>query len=760
MKQCMKSFAVFALCLCLLTGGFAVLAERWAFEDGKLPDGWSQVLDESEVTATNILDPVNPNASQEAKNLYAYLCTLANADEFLTGQFDIANANRSYETVTRDFGFEPALYSARYVTNVGQGSNYSITRSDEKDELGLYKISYPDDLMCCTPDSVEKVNTLMKMHYDNGNVLLIHSDSANRDVCAKAAMLRGKYDSKDDVIMELDITNPDRDLPVYALWYRYQTDLMTQLKKMEDLGVKAYLWRPWIEFNLSGFNGATDEGKAAFVRVFQQTVQRMIDFGLTGFLVTYSPAGASNNTIQRDPGNDYIDSYAMTVYSESNDLGRIAGQKLHNYRWYAKTGKPIGFSEFSCRTGAWREVDKQPRASSFDLLADTATVYPNLTWINFWGDGSYSLQNSDESMANGNDDGRMFMDSPYTLSLEEIPDYRNTKFIAPGVAQVRLQGEGAGVYHGLEEKEYSSSELKAMGIDPTKVETVRANTDYGITFFSEDHCSGTAYGFVGSTKNLAPSTVAKFRSCRIEPVQNLALEKDIWGNDNDEESYKANDGLLSLWEGRLGADGTAWLYVDMGERCTISKYSVRNAGVTQRADMYNTRSFRVQYSNDAENWTTVSEVKDNSLSVVTRNIQPVTARYFRLLITEPNRSTIAADLDVAMISEFELYGVVFNGDQTPEEIPDEGIDNVEEDVIGPVIDTGDDTDPDDEPETSDDNADSAGKKKKVIRKIVTNDTTWIIVAAVAAGVAVIGGGIGLFFVLRKRKKNPNTPQTP
>lgn len=760
MKQFLKSFAVFALCLCLLTGGFAVLAERWAFEDGKLPDDWSQVLDESEVTATNILDPVNPNASQEAKNLYAYLCTLANADEFLTGQFDIANANHSYETVTRDFGFEPALYSARYVTNVGQGSNYSITRSDEKDELGLYKISYPDDLMCCTPDSVEKVNTLMKMHYDNGNVLLIHSDSANRDVCAKAAMLRGKYDSGDDVIMELDITNPDRDLPVYALWYRYQTDVMTQLKKMEELGVKAYLWRPWIEFNNVGFNGSTDEGKASFVRVFQQTVQRMIDFGLTGFLVTYSPSFWMN-TIDRNPGNDYIDSYAMTVYSESHDLGHIAGLKLKNYSWYAKTGKPIGFSEVSCRTGDWKRVSEQPRASSFDLLADTATVYPNLTWVNFWGDGSYSLQNSDESMALGNDDGRMFMDSPYTLSLEEIPDYRTTRFIAPGVAQVRLQGEGAGVYHGLEEREYSFSELKAMGIDPTRIESVRANTDYGITFFSEDHCGGTAYGFVGGTKNVAPSTVAKFRSCRIETVQNLGLEKDIWASDNDDISYKANDGLLSLWEGRLGADGTAWLYIDLGEKCTISKYSVRNAGSTQRADMYNTRSFQIQYSNDAENWTTVSEVKDNSLSVVTRNIQPVTAQYFRLLITEPNRSTIAADLDVAMISEFELYGVLSSDAQTPaQEEPGESTDIVEEDVIDPVIDTGDDVDPDDEPETSDDNADSTGKKKKVIRKIVTNDTTWIIIAAVAAGVVVIGGGLGLFFFLRKRKKNPDTPQTP
>lgn len=762
MKQLVKSFAVFALCLCLLAGGLAVSAEKWNFEDGKLPDNWTQILDESEVTATDILSPVNPNASQEAKNLYAYLCTLSNSDAFLTGQFDIGNSNRSYETVTKDFGFEPALYSARYVTNVGgdKAKNYSITKTGETEVINgkeLNKISYPDDLMLCTPDSVEKVNKLMKQHYDNGNVLLIHSDSANRDVCAQAAMDRGKYESKDDVIMELDVTNPDRDLPVYALWYRYQTDVMTHFKEMEDMGVKAYLWRPWIEFNLSGFNGATIEGRASFVRVFQQTVQRMIDFGLTGFLVTYSPSGG-NNTIQRNPGNEYIDSYAMTVYSESDAVGHIAGQNLKNYYWYVKTGKPIGFSEFSCRTGNWKEQGNQPRASSFDLLADTATVYPNLTWINYWGDGSYSLQNSDQAMAAGNDDGRLFMDSPYTLSLEEIPDYRTTKFIAPGVAQVRLKGESAGVYHGLEEREYSLAQLQAMGIDPTKIESVRANTDYGITFFTEDNCGGTAYGYVGGTKNLASATVAKFKSCRIEAVQNLALDKDAWASDNDDMAYKANDGLLSLWEGKLGADGTAWVYVDLGESCTISKYSIRNAGATQRPEMYNTRAFQIQYSNDAENWTTVSQVKDNSLSVVSRNIQPVTARYFRLLITEPNRSTIAADWNMAMISELELYGVIHGVSQEPDTEPgDTGDDG--DDIIEPVIDTDDgDGDAGDEPDTSDDSTKPSGKKRRVTRTVVTNSNTWIIIVCVAAAVVLLGGGSGLFFFLRKRKRNDNAPQ--
>ena len=241
-------------------------------------------------------------------------------------------------------------------------------------------------------------------------------------------------------------------------------------------------------------------------------------------------------------------------------------------------------------------------------------------------------------------------------------------------------------------------------------------------------------------------------------MQNLALDKDAWASDNDDMAYKANDGLLSLWEGKLGADGTAWVYVDLGESCTISKYSIRNAGATQRPDMYNTRAFQIQYSNDAENWTTVSQVKDNSLSVVSRNIQPVTARYFRLLITEPNRSTIAADWNMAMISELELYGVIHGVSQEPDTEPgDTGDDG--DDIIEPVIDTDDgDGDAGDEPDTSDDSTKPSGKKRRVTRTVVTNSNTWIIIVCVAAAVVLLGGGIGLPFFLRKRKRNDNAPQ--
>ena len=156
-------------------------------------------------------------------------------------------------------------------------------------------------------------------------------------------------------------------------------------------------------------------------------------------------------------------------------------------------------------------------------------------------------------------------------------------------------------------------------------------------------------------------------------------------------------------------------------------------------------------------WTTVSEVKDNDFSVVTRTIQPVTARYFRILITEANRSSIESEKDVVMISELELYGVIHGISQTEEEEPDN--DDGSDGVIEPVIDTDDgDDDGGETSDTSDDTPNSGGKKRRVIRKVVTGSNTWIIIVCVAAGVVLLGGGTGLFFFLRKRKRSGNTPQ--
>lgn len=76
----------------------------------------------------------------------------------------------------------------------------------------------------------------------------------------------------------------------------------------------------------------------------------LIDARLTGFLVTYSP-GHKSNTIERNPGNAYVDVYAATLYSEPELLGAVSGSGCLNYSWYVKTGKPIGFAEYSCRDG-------------------------------------------------------------------------------------------------------------------------------------------------------------------------------------------------------------------------------------------------------------------------------------------------------------------------------------------------------------------------------------------------------------------------
>ena len=43
---------------------------------------------------------------------------------------------------------------------------------------------------------------------------------------------------------------------VYAMWKRFQSNEIEALRKLENMGVDAYLWRTWVEFNYNAFFGA------------------------------------------------------------------------------------------------------------------------------------------------------------------------------------------------------------------------------------------------------------------------------------------------------------------------------------------------------------------------------------------------------------------------------------------------------------------------------------------------------------------------
>ena len=654
----MKVFLSLLLSACLLCAGMAVSADRYDFTNG-IPEDWTHFGsdDVKDVTATSVLDPVNPNASQQARNLYAYLSTLSDTQTMLSGQFDIKTNDYAYQTTVEEFGLHPALYSTRYTVDTSTPVWVTDANGEETPELAAENAAM--DFL-----NVDAANTLLKRHYDNGNVLLIHSDGAIRSVCIEQAQRNNPdlYTDYTNCIRELDETNPDRDLQVYALWKRFQSNEIEALRQLEDMGVDAYLWRTWVEFNYNAFFGADEEGYAHFVRVYQQTVDAMIDSGLKGFLVCYSP-GAKSNTLQRYPGNEYIDTVAVTLYSEHELGGKVSAADIVNYEWYVRTGKPLGLSEWSCRTGAWQETASRPRASSFELVQNTVSYFPAVTWVDFWdGDGYWPLDL--DGADNGNDDGLLYLESPFVLTLDEIVDYRTTSVTAPGVVQLFATATGDGGYVGLEERSYAASDLKALGVDLTKTRSLRLNTDYSITFYSGKDCTGTAYPYGSWAKNISAAEAKKYRSCVVQRLQNIALEQnEIYASVNDDDAWRANDGLSSLWEGDVLADensaqkGTAWLMLDLGDTYRVGHYVLRLVGYAGRLEQYNIAEYQLQYSNDGETWTTVDHVKENTLSQLDRYFNPVTARYFRVLVLTPNRALAETDRGFVCISELELFGL-------------------------------------------------------------------------------------------------------
>ncbi|MGI6264331.1 MAG: discoidin domain-containing protein [Acutalibacteraceae bacterium] len=187
-------------------------------------------------------------------------------------------------------------------------------------------------------------------------------------------------------------------------------------------------------------------------------------------------------------------------------------------------------------------------------------------------------------------------------------------------------------------------------------------------FWSDDDGPG---GFQGV--NQVPAGVLKIRS--ESPAVNLALGKTVtWSSEiraavamYDNPAVNAVDGQIgTIWssQGRKAVDPFyEWIIVDLGEATQIGRYVVTHYGeVYANKDAHNTADFKIQYSDAADpdgTWTDADVVTGNTARVTDKEITPFTARYVRLLVTNPESS--GAENIAARIAEFELYA--------PAEIP-------------------------------------------------------------------------------------------
>lgn len=81
-----------------------------------------------------------------------------------------------------------------------------------------------------------------------------------------------------------------------------------------------------------------------------------------------------------------------------------------------------------------------------------------------------------------------------------------------------------------------------------------------------------------------------------------------------------------------------WLQADFGKATEIGRYLIVNAGPFEDwlGSKINTYAWKFQTSSDGDSWTTVDEVTGNMKDIADRTLpSPVTARYIRILITDP-----------------------------------------------------------------------------------------------------------------------------
>jgi hypothetical protein len=147
----------------------------------------------------------------------------------------------------------------------------------------------------------------------------------------------------------------------------------------------------------------------------------------------------------------------------------------------------------------------------------------------------------------------------------------------------------------------------------------------------------------------------------------LALNKAATGStscNSTETPDKAVNGSYS------GGNSDKWcslvtpsfLQVDLGSNSTINQIVVEHAGAGGEGGSLdssgrpnfdiNTSAYNVQVSTDNINFTTVVNVTGNLQSITTHNISPVTARFVKLNVTTPTRTSDTA----SRIYEFQVYG--------------------------------------------------------------------------------------------------------
>ena len=578
------------------------------------------------------LNPINPNANRECRNILNYMQECTYSNKVIFGAFDYIGTpyDNNYEQIKENYGVTPAL-------------------------LTLF---YPD---LYDQEQIDEVNKKAIEYHEKGAIIVFQPGLSNlydkykRLASSDDPEIRKKYEDIDFDCFnaEKDNTNPNRNMDVYNDFREDLERCADILEELDRNGVTV-IHRMFVEMNNPYFKNwysINDEGYQHFINIWKQTVDYFTEErGLDNVLYAFCPVGNMSSYRYYWPGEEYVDIVSPTLYPNGQyggpySMGQISTDLYEEYLAY---GKPFGFSEL----GATPNYNEP---GDFGIIAQgLREKFPKACWVNIWADteGFFYPKNINADIFVH--DSRMV-----TLDAQNpIPNlHGDVEYPSPGLIMLFDENNYGGNGRGLSEGKYSPADLEASGISLASASSIRVTQGYALTLYKGENCTGESLRLITDSKNLSRFSLDSYKSVSVDKIsiENASLGKPIICSDMNSDYNRLIDGTLQFWETFDGVG--SWAVVDLQDVYTISRWEVENSGAFGETSDSNTCDYRMQYSLDGKKWKDADIIFGNNANVTNRNIEQIDAQYVKLFIEKPNTTNIAADKTRAAVCEFTVFGI-------------------------------------------------------------------------------------------------------
>ncbi len=360
-------------------------------------------------TSKKYMEPVNPNASEKARNLYHFIQDIQ-GNHILSGQHNFCGKGSEYSDQLE------ALTGKKAVI---WGSDFSFCV--EGDDAMQYQHCGPVNLPAFLPDTTENVldslnkkevpvpvflnitleqarNRMIgeaKKKYTEGHIITLmwHGCFPTQGDCCNGSSIwamenRPSPEQWDSLVTEGTLLN--------KAWKEGADKIAVYLKQLQDADIPV-LWRPYHEMNGVWFWWCNQKGDKGFKRLWIMMYDYFTNHHKLNNLIWVWDANAPRDLPNDEawpyeefyPGNQYVDILAADVYRKDYK------QSHHDQLVTLGKGKPIALGEVG-------EIPDE------NILKQQ----PNWTWYMPWAWILFSANEPEEI--------KMFMNSDRVLTLDEI----------------------------------------------------------------------------------------------------------------------------------------------------------------------------------------------------------------------------------------------------------------------------------------------------------------------------------------------------